>query len=454
MLVTSRLTIDLSYRDFNRYLYATQNDGNTRAVEITLLSDHSPWTIPADVVGAVSFKKPDKTAGLYDTLPDGETQAVQFSENKLTAILAPQVLTVAGDVSVSIVLFDQALNRLGTFPFTLRVAADPSGGQSVSNDYYAFKTLAELNEAILGHTENRNNPHGVTIAQIGAAPSGYGLGTSARELTKNDNLNDIWQNGNYFWNWSTPTNAYVFDHDTQGAYSYMRVDGETENIFTQTLRSHHAPNIGKTVVRHRIGDTITPWVRCDEGAFAPAGYGLGGNSTWVTDVNHAVANGWYYTDPHTVNIPDGMSSYADIFVKVRADSVVQYIRSVTDNTSLVRYRVGSNSEYIVEWENPPMVPGVEYRTTERRNGKVVYTKLIDCGIATNGAKIESGQFFTFHHAGILNDNHTLPYAVSQKDQTSYWAESFNHGDTIELFCGSGFGGGGYNWREQIWYTKD
>lgn len=33
----------------------------------------------------------------------------------------------------------------------------------------------------------------------------------------------------------------------------------------------------------------------------------------------------------------------------------------------------------IEWINPPMVLGVEYRTTERYNGKPVYTKLVDCG---------------------------------------------------------------------------
>ncbi len=35
------------------------------------------------------------------------------------------------------------------------------------------------------------------------------------------------------------------------------------------------------------------------------------------------------------------------------------------------------------WVNPHMVPGVEYRTTERWNGKVVYAKAIDCGVLPN-----------------------------------------------------------------------
>lgn len=36
-----------------------------------------------------------------------------------------------------------------------------------------------------------------------------------------------------------------------------------------------------------------------------------------------------------------------------------------------------------EWVNPPMLNGVEYRTTERWSGKAVYTKLIDCGKMPN-----------------------------------------------------------------------
>jgi hypothetical protein len=41
----------------------------------------------------------------------------------------------------------------------------------------------------------------------------------------------------------------------------------------------------------------------------------------------------------------------------------------------------------LEWDNPPMVLGVEYRTTERFNGKAVYAKLFDIGeLPTNSHK--------------------------------------------------------------------
>jgi hypothetical protein len=45
-----------------------------------------------------------------------------------------------------------------------------------------------------------------------------------------------------------------------------------------------------------------------------------------------------------------------------------------------------------EWLNPPMVPGTEYRTTERFNNKPVYTKVINFGALPNATekKVSSG----------------------------------------------------------------
>lgn len=40
---------------------------------------------------------------------------------------------------------------------------------------------------------------------------------------------------------------------------------------------------------------------------------------------------------------------------------------------------------VVEWINPPMVAGVEYKTTKRHSGKPVYTKLIDYGVLKNAS---------------------------------------------------------------------
>lgn len=46
------------------------------------------------------------------------------------------------------------------------------------------------------------------------------------------------------------------------------------------------------------------------------------------------------------------------------------------------YRIVGGVE---EWLNPPLVVGVEYRTTERFQGKPVYVKVVDCGDAPAGS---------------------------------------------------------------------
>ena len=154
------------------------------------------------------------------------------------------------------------------------------------------------NEYLLFPKTKIHQVEGLESALEGKAPAGYGLGTTAKELTNSDDLNNIWQNGNYWWNWSTPVNAPIFDYDTKGAYAYMRVDSRDDGAYTQTIRSFHAPNIGLTIIRTKTGDTI-----------------------------------------------------------------------------------------IEEWVNPPMIPDVEYRTTKRHNGKVVFTQLIDFGaLPSNGQK--------------------------------------------------------------------
>lgn len=148
MLITSKLEMDLRQPVFKQVAYAVQSDSNTRALEISLFLGSTPWEIPPGTTAAVSFRKMDLTSGLYDTLPDGSTKAVTFSGNTLTAILAPQVLTCAGKVDISIALYDSSLNRLGVFPILLYVSTDPSAGKDISNNYYYLSTLAAVNEAI------------------------------------------------------------------------------------------------------------------------------------------------------------------------------------------------------------------------------------------------------------------------------------------------------------------
>lgn len=147
MKITNHIEIDMAQRLPIPPVSAVQNDANTRVIEVTAVENGQKWEVPDGVTPAVAFRKPDGRKGLYDELPDG-TKAVTFSENMITAVLAPQVLTCSGQVHVAIVFMDAELNRLATFPFIVEAAHDPSGGSGVSSDYYKYSTMEAVSEAV------------------------------------------------------------------------------------------------------------------------------------------------------------------------------------------------------------------------------------------------------------------------------------------------------------------
>lgn len=114
---------------------------------------------------------------------------------------------------------------------------------------------------------------------------------------------------------------------------------------------------------------------------APAGYGLGeAKSIAQADVDTTVAPGWYrITDGITVQ--NGVT-YSYAYMRVDAYSRVHCVQTLYPTISigviLRRWRY-SNTWSNWEWDNPPMALGVEYRTTERWQGKPVYVKAIDLG---------------------------------------------------------------------------
>lgn len=99
---------------------------------------------------------------------------------------------------------------------------------AAGNEYLLFpKTKPECIPGVAEHLANKDNPHGVTIEQIGAAPAGYGLGGNAIDIT-GKNLNDYTKWGVYYWG-GTHTNA-PFD------WGYMEVIPSNGESVTQVAR--------------------------------------------------------------------------------------------------------------------------------------------------------------------------------------------------------------------------
>lgn len=168
MQVTTKIAVDLTRANIGARVNAVQGDGNTRAVEITLLADGKAWTPPEGVEAAISYYQPDGHKGLYNLLADGSA-AISMAGNVATIILAPQMLTVSGTVQASLVFNDAKLNRLTTFPFSVSVASNPAAGAQKTEDYLRLQWMEDKLEEYLaaikasGVFDGKPGDNGVTF---------------------------------------------------------------------------------------------------------------------------------------------------------------------------------------------------------------------------------------------------------------------------------------------------
>lgn len=148
MEVIHKLTMHLDDWRLLPCLEMVQCDANTRVLELTLMAGGVTWEVPSEMAVSVAYRKADGTAGWYDKLPDG-TDACSYSGNVVRAVLAPQVLTCWGKAEVAVVIQEPStLNQIAAFPLRIAVARNPAAGKGISNDYYNYTTMAQVNGAI------------------------------------------------------------------------------------------------------------------------------------------------------------------------------------------------------------------------------------------------------------------------------------------------------------------
>ena len=112
---------------------------------------------------------------------------------------------------------------------------------------------------------------------------------------------------------------------------------------------------------------------------APAGFGLGevnAKAPEDNDANKAIYNGVYTIYASTAN-GLGVDGVLDVSSRTYGYATQTFKPSISNLMGCVVQRHQNNHTWGEwEWVNPPMIPGVEYRTTKRHNGAAIYTKLI------------------------------------------------------------------------------
>lgn len=147
MNVTSKIDVNFQRPTANA-VHAKQGDSLTRKISISLFSGNERFLLGEGITVAIKYSKPDKTKGFYDTLPDNSPAwAYDVGNNVLDITLAPQVLTVAGTVKVSVMLVNGE-EILSTFAFDVLVEKSENfSGES--EDYVNFPSLDKISNDIL-----------------------------------------------------------------------------------------------------------------------------------------------------------------------------------------------------------------------------------------------------------------------------------------------------------------
>lgn len=177
---TAALRVDLLDPGAPQIIHAVQDDSNSRKIAFSIYAGGAKWAVPDGALVTVRYKKPDGTAGFYDTLPDGSTSAATIDGNVVTVALVPQTLTVRGNVPVQIKLYDSAGTSIATFAVVMHVSANVvSDAEIVSSDYYSVltKQIADVLAAAEGI------PGQVSAAQAAAEQASSSASAAAGSAT-------------------------------------------------------------------------------------------------------------------------------------------------------------------------------------------------------------------------------------------------------------------------------
>jgi hypothetical protein len=182
-----------------------------------------------------------------------------------------------------------------------------------------------------------------------------------------------------------------------------------------------------------------------------------GRQPYTADLNEITTIGfWAMPGGNAVNYPDKISysGYGSLLVERRTDKITQTVKF---NGYIATRSSGNNGVSWDEWKyvNPPMEIGVEYRTTERWNGKVVYTCLVNCGsVAGDGVtstypNLNITQCISCEACSTAGDS----FPVKWVDISDIYVNAYANKTAIHVYTS-----GGYSTTATIYaklrYTKD
>lgn len=198
--------------------------------------------------------------------------------------------------------------------------------------------------------------------------------------------------------------------------------------------------------------------------FAPSGYGYGGTPIYLgkqyseSELDAALTDAYsQLADCETKLIYwEGAGSWRWFAQMTRSSANFGSVlaHSAENGGSIILKTLSSGTWQPLEWVNPPMALGVEYRTTERSEGKVVYVKRFATGKMTHNSNFVFTKETVYPIRAIANSSgHVLPYYAGGALSGGVWSKWFDiSGHTFVAYMGSSIPSAEYG--ATVWYTKD
>ena len=129
MKITHTIKMNLARQGVTPQISVVQGDTDSREIVLSLFADRGPWKIPQDAAIVIRYLLPDRSCGAYDTLADG-TPAIRVNGNAVCIRIAPEVMTMPGEVSLTVTLM-RGQQRLSTF--AIRICVEPDSVSSLED---------------------------------------------------------------------------------------------------------------------------------------------------------------------------------------------------------------------------------------------------------------------------------------------------------------------------------
>lgn len=240
----------------------------------------------------------------------------------------------------------------------------------------------------------KNKP---TYAELGAAPAGYGLGTTATDISSQNLITaTVGKSGMYrgvnvtnapdsdWWRFIVNagiSNSIIFAMDNYGNVCYLA----------------NVSNSATSVTWNKVyTDKNKP--TAEEVGAAHSGYGLGTTAADISNqelVTATAGKSGFYRGENVTNAPDAgwwryfVNGGGETTTVLAMDSTIAscYSARFENNATTIEWNkiyMSNNKPTADELGAAPALRlGVVYRTTELWNGKVVYAKMVDFGLLPN-----------------------------------------------------------------------